>query len=80
MQQLDDVLTDFERRTKTLLMIDGGAIDMVMSDAEVEKRFFTAATHALVLLIHRCRFFCAKQTERVQTWIEVFVGSFKRQS
>ena len=54
MQQLDDVLTDFERRTKTLLMIDGGAIDMVMSDADVEKRFFTAATQAPSVCVCRC--------------------------
>ena len=48
------MLTEFERKTKTLLMIDGGAIDFIMSDAETEKRFFTAATQAPSVCVCRC--------------------------
>ena len=51
---LDDLLTEFEKRTKTLLMIDGGAIDMIMSDPDVEKRFFAAATLAPSVCVCRC--------------------------
>ena len=47
-------MTEFEKRTKTLLMIDGGAIDMIMSDPDVEKRFFAAATLAPSVCVCRC--------------------------
>jgi hypothetical protein len=51
---LEDVLTEFERRTKTLLMIDGGAIDLILSKPEMEQRFFIAATQAPSVCVCRC--------------------------
>lgn len=42
--EADRVLSDFERRTNTLLMIDGGTLDLILQHASLEERFFASAT------------------------------------
>lgn len=40
----DQVLSDFERRTNTLLMIDGGTLDLILAHQNLEERFLRAAS------------------------------------
>lgn len=47
-------MSDFETKTKTLLMIDGQSLDLVMADQDMETRFFTAATQAPSVCVCRC--------------------------
>lgn len=42
--EADRVLTDFERRTNTLLMIDGGTLDLILVNHGLEERFLRAAS------------------------------------
>ena len=42
--EADRVLSDFERRTNTLLMIDGGTLDMILSNSGLEERFLHSAS------------------------------------
>ena len=39
-----EVLNEFERRTNTLLMIDGTTLDVMLSDPALENKFLTAST------------------------------------
>jgi len=47
-------LTDFERRTNTLLMIDGQTLDLFMSKQTLEEKFLAAATKAPSVCVCRC--------------------------
>ena len=37
-------LDEFERKTNTLLMIDGQTLDILLSDSALEERFLAAST------------------------------------
>jgi len=37
-------LKEFEFKTNTLLMIDGGSLDVVLSSVKLEEKFFAVAT------------------------------------
>jgi len=41
--EADRILSDFERRTNTLLMIDGGTLDTILASQSLEERFFVSA-------------------------------------
>lgn len=47
-------LTEFERRTNTLLMIDGQTLDIVLCNPALEKKFFTLATQSPSVCVCRC--------------------------
>ena len=40
----EEILGEFERRTNTLLMIDGGTLDLILSNVGLEQRFMAAST------------------------------------
>ena len=42
--EADRVMSDFERRTNTLLMIDGGTLDVILQNQSLEERFFLSAS------------------------------------
>ena len=44
LQEATEVLNEFERRTNTLLMIDGTTLDVMLSDPALENKFLTAST------------------------------------
>lgn len=47
-------LDDFERRTNTLLMIDGQTLDLLLADPGLEEKFLAAATQAPSVCVCRC--------------------------
>lgn len=47
-------LVEFERRTNTLLMIDGTTLDLFLSRANLEEKFMSAATQAPSVCVCRC--------------------------
>jgi len=47
-------LEEFEKKTNTLLMIDGTTLDIILSKATLEENFFTSATKAPAVCVCRC--------------------------
>lgn len=48
-------LDDFSRKaTNSILMIDGGTLDVIMSDPKIEEQFFREATKAPSVCVCRC--------------------------
>lgn len=54
LREAETLLNDFERRTNTLLMIDGKALDLFLSKPGLEERFLAAATQSPSVCICRC--------------------------
>ena len=54
LKEATEVLNEFERRTNTLLMIDGTTLDVMLSDPNLENKFLTAATQAPSVCVCRC--------------------------
>ena len=52
--EADRVLSDFERRTNTLLMIDGGTLDLILANQGLEERFMHSASQAPSVCVCRC--------------------------
>ena len=52
--EADRVLSDFERRTNTLLMIDGGTLDLILAHSSLEERFLRSASQAPAVCVCRC--------------------------
>ena len=52
--EADRVLLDFERRTNTLLMIDGGTLDLILANQGLEERFMRSASQAPSVCVCRC--------------------------
>lgn len=52
--EADRILSDFERRTNTLLMIDGGTLDTILASQSLEERFFVSAAQAPSVCVCRC--------------------------
>lgn len=52
--EADRILSDFERRTNTLLMIDGGTLDLILANKGLEERFMHSATQAPSVCVCRC--------------------------
>lgn len=53
-KEAEKVLNEFERRTNTLLMIDGTTLDVMLSDPNLELKFLSAATQAPSVCVCRC--------------------------
>ena len=47
-------ISEFEKQTNTLLMIDGTSLDVILSRATLEEQFFLAATKAPSVCVCRC--------------------------
>jgi len=54
LKEATEVLNEFERRTNTLLMIDGTTLDVMLSDPALENKFLTASTMAPSVCVCRC--------------------------
>lgn len=53
-QEAEKLLSEFERKTNTLLMIDGQTLDIMLSKASLEQKFWSAATKAPSVCVCRC--------------------------
>ena len=53
-REVEDILSDFEKKTNTLLMIDGTTLDVILSKATLEEQFYEAATKAPSVCVCRC--------------------------
>jgi len=53
-KEVSNILNDFERRTNTLLMIDGQTLDICIRNPQLEEKFLAAATQAPSVCVCRC--------------------------
>ena len=43
-KEAKQILNEFERKTNTLLMIDGQTLDIILKDSELEEKFLATST------------------------------------
>lgn len=52
--EAEGLLAEFERKTDTLLMIDGQTLDLMLNRPNLEEKFWSAATKAPSVCVCRC--------------------------